>query len=214
MTLHGFDKSGTETGIVFFAAMTAIALVVSDLILIRILHLVIPSQYWYFSDHSLQALVLYLGGLLLFFSLLRRYRAGTLWTSSLICRIQKKMLILKTRQNFRSRLGIGFVLYLAINTALISLAWYFWDRVYANLYVVYLLTGLTVLVFLLFNLWIFYILFRQASEQESIRDAVRQLSAGETSYQLDLDEFDGPELTLAEGLNNISSGLKPPFRRK
>ncbi|MFQ8843192.1 MAG: hypothetical protein ACLR8P_22280 [Clostridium fessum] len=56
------------------------------------------------------------------FSLLRRYRAGTLWTSSLICRFQKKMAILKTRQNFRSRLGIGFVLYLAINTALISLA--------------------------------------------------------------------------------------------
>ena len=214
VTLHGFDKSGTETGIVFFAAMTAIALVVSDLILIRILHLVIPSQYWYFSDHSLQALVLYLGGLLLFFSLLRRYRAGTLWTSSLICRIQKKMLILKTRQNFRSRLGIGFVLYLAINTALISLAWYFWDRVYASLYVVYLLTGLTVLVFLLFNLWIFYILFRQAIEQESIRDAVQQLSTGETSYQLNLDEFDGPELTLAEGLNNISSGLETALQEK
>ena len=181
MTLHGFDKSGTETGIVFFAAMTAIALVVSDLILIRILHLVIPSQYWYFSDHSLQALVLYLGGLLLFFSLLRRYRAGTLWTSSLICRIQKKMLILKTRQNFRSRLGIGFVLYLAINTALISLAWYFWDRVYANLYVVYLLTGLTVLVFLLFNLWIFYILFRQASEHPAARSS-RRGSGGPPEY--------------------------------
>ena len=214
VTLHGFDKSGTETGIVFFAAMTAIALVVSDLILVRILHLVIPSQYWYFSDHSLQALVLYLGGLLLFFSLLRRYRAGTLWTSSLICRFQKKMAILKTRQNFRSRLGIGFVLYLAINTALISLAWYFWDRVYASLYVVYLLTGLTVLVFLLFNLWIFYILFRQAIEQESIRDAVQQLSTGETSYQLNLDEFDGPELTLAEGLNNISSGLETALQEK
>ena len=214
VTLHGFDKSGTETGIIFFAAMTAIALVVSDLILVRILHLVIPSQYWYFSDHSLQALVLYLGGLLLFFSLLRRYRAGTLWTSSLICRFQKKMAILKTRQNFRSRLGIGFVLYLAINTALISLAWYFWDRVYASLYVVYLLTGLTVLVFLLFNLWIFYILFRQAIEQESIRDAVQQLSTGETSYQLNLDEFDGPELTLAEGLNNISSGLETALQEK
>lgn len=124
------------------------------------------------------------------------------------------MAILKTRQNFRSRLGIGFVLYLAINTALISLAWYFWDRVYASLYVVYLLTGLTVLVFLLFNLWIFYILFRQAIEQESIHDAVQQLSTGETSYQLNLDEFDGPELTLAEGLNNISSGLETALQEK
>lgn len=124
------------------------------------------------------------------------------------------MLILKTRQNFRSRLGIGFVLYLAINTALISLAWYFWDRVYANLYVVYLLTGLTVLVFLLFNLWIFYILFRQASEQESIRDAVRQLSAGETSYQLDLDEFERSGAHAGEGLNNISSGLETALQEK
>ncbi len=85
---------------------------------------------------------------------------------------------------------------------------------YASLYVVYLLTGLTVLVFLLFNLWIFYILFRQAIEQESIRDAVQQLSTGETSYQLNLDEFDGPELTLAEGLNNISSGLETALQEK
>ena len=214
VTLHGFDKSGTETGIVFFAFATVSALVVSDLILVRILHLVVPAQYWYFSDHSLMALILYLGGLLLFFSLLRRYRAGTLWTSSLICQIQKRMAILKTRQNFRSRLSILFVLYLVINTALISLAWYFWDRVYISLYMIYLLTGLTVLVFLLFNLWIFYMLFRQASEQEAIRDAVQQLSTGETSYQLDLDEFDGPEFTLAEGLNNISSGLETALQEK
>ena len=124
------------------------------------------------------------------------------------------MLILKTRQNFRSRLGIGFVLYLAINTALISLAWYFWDRVYANLYVVYLLTGLTVLVFLLFNLWIFYILFRQASEQESIRDAVRQLSAGETSYQLDLDELTVRSSRWQRDSTTSVPVLKPPFRRK
>ena len=100
------------------------------------------------------------------------------------------MLLLKTRQNFRSRLGIGFVLYLAINTALISLAWYFWDRVYANLYVVYLLTGLTVLVFLLFNLWIFYILFRQASEQPASlgegqeRTQRRSCAVGRAAYDL------------------------------
>lgn len=214
VTLHGFDKNSAETGIVFFVVMTMIAQVMNNLILVRILHLIIPAQYWIFSDQGLRALILYLGGLLLFFSLLRRYRAGTLWTSSLICRIQKRMAILKTHQNFRSRLGIGFILYLVINTALISLAWYFWDRVYISLYIIYLLTALTVLVFLLFNLWIFYVLFRQASEQESIRNAVQQLSAGDTSYQLNLDEFDGPELGLAEGLNNISSGLETALQEK
>lgn len=214
VSLHGVDRTGTETGIVSFAVMTGISLLVGQLILVRILHLIIPSQYWYFSDQSLRALILYLGGLLLFFSLLRRYRAGTIWSSSLICRIQKRMIILKTKQNFRSRLGTGFLLYLVINVSLISLAWYFWDRVYLSLYLVYLLTGLTILVLALFNLWIFFLLFRQASEQEAIRDAVRQLSAGETSYQLDLDDFDGPELMLAEGLNNISSGLETALHEK
>lgn len=74
-----------------------------------------------------------------------------------------------------------------------------------NLYVVYLLTGLTVLVFLLFNLWIFYILFRQASEQNPSTMPSASFSAGETSYQLDLDEFDGPGSRWQRGLNNISS---------
>ena len=214
VTLHGFDKERHRNRHRLFAAMTAIALVVSDRFSSASCILVIPSQYWYFSDHSLQALVLYLGGLLLFSvlpaPLPRRYPVDLQPDLP----VPEKMAFLKTRQNFRSRLGIGFVLYLAINTALISLAWYFWDRVYASLYVVYLLTGLTVLVFLLFNLWIFYILFRQAIEQESIRDAVQQLSTGETSYQLNLDEFDGPELTLAEGLNNISSGLETALQEK
>ena len=124
------------------------------------------------------------------------------------------MAILKKRQNFKSRLGSLFILFLVLNTMLISLAWYFRDRIYVSKYVVYLLTGLTVLVFLLFNLWVFYILFRQASEQEAIKQAVGQLSAGETSYQLDLDEFEGPELTLAEGLNNISAGLETALQEK
>lgn len=214
VTLHGFDKSSTETGIVFFIVMTVIALIVSDQILVRILHLVIPSQYWYFSDHSLMAMILYLGGLLLFFSMLRRYRAATIWTSSLIFKTKTKMAILKKRQNFKSRLGSLFILFLVLNTMLISLAWYFRDRIYVSKYVVYLLTGLTVLVFLLFNLWVFYILFRQASEQEAIKEAICQLSAGETSYQLDLDEFEGPELALAEGLNNISAGLETALKEK
>lgn len=214
VTLHGFDKSSTETGIVFFIAMTGIALIVNDQILVRILHLVVPAQYWYFSDHSLTAMILYLGGILLFFSLLRRYRAATIWSSSLICKTKTKMAILKTRQNFKSRLGSLFLLFLGLNIVLVSLAWYFWDRIYVTKYVVYLLTGLTLLVFLLFNLWVFYILFRQASEQESIRDAINQLSAGETSYQLNLDEFEGPELALAEGLNNISAGLETALQEK
>ncbi len=214
VTLHGFDKSSTETGIVFFAAMTVIALIVGDQIVVRILHLVVPATYWYFSDHSLVAMILYLGGLLLFFSLLRRYRAATIWSSSLICKTKNKMAILKTRQNFTGRLTGLFLLYLTFNTLLISLAWYFKNREYISRYVVYLLVGLTVLVFLLFNLWIFYILFRQASEQEAIRDAADKLSAGDTSYQLDLDEFDGPELALAEGLNNISAGLETALKEK
>ncbi len=214
VTLHGFDKSSTETGIVFFIAMTGIALVVNDQILGRIMHLVIPSQYWYFSDQSLMAMILYLGGILLFFSLLRRYRAATIWSSSLIYKTKKKMAILKTRQNFKSRLGSLFILFLVFDTVLISLVWYFLDRVYAGKYVIYILTGLTVLVFLLFNLWIFYILYRQACEQETIRDAIGKLSAGETSYQLDLDEFDGPEFELAEGLNNISAGLETALQEK
>lgn len=212
--LCGFDTTSTETGIFLVSLLTVFSLWLCRLVLVRLAHLILPEDIWDFAERCLYAAVLYLCSLLLFFSLLRRYRAGTIWTGSFLYRWKTRLAHLFTHQNFTRRLIACFIGYLLVNSILISLAWFIWDHLYTSLMAIYVLTALDVLTCLLFNLWIFYLLFRRASEQELIRDALDRLSAGETSYQLALQDFDGPELALAEGINNISAGLEMALQEK
>ena len=214
ITLHSFDRTSTETGIVLSVLTGILALLFSRFALVRIGHLIMPEETWYLADRCVYTFVLYLSALLMGFSLLRRYKAGTLWTGSFLFRWRQRMSLFFTRQSFTGRLVFSFLGYIIINTLLVSLAWFIWDRLYLNLMVIYAMTALTVIVCALFNLWVFYCLFRHSAEQDAIRRAVERLSAGETSYQLNLDDFDGQELSLAEGLNNISSGLDTALQEK
>ncbi len=214
ISLHGFDRTSTETGIFLFACLALLSILFSRLVLVRIGHLIMPAETWYLTDQCIYALMLYLSLLFLVFSLLRRYKAGTIWTGSLLFRGIQKISLFFTRQNFTGRLICSFLGYLFINTALVSLAWFVWDRLYLSLSVIYALTALTVIICIIFNLWVFYCLFRHAAEQDAIQKAIERLSSGETSYQLNLDDFDGQELVLAEGLNNISSGLDTALQEK
>ena len=44
--------------------------------------------------------------------------------------------------------------------------------------------------------------------------AIEHLSAGETSYQVNLDDFDGKEYELVANINNISMGLETALQEK
>ncbi len=214
ITLHGFDRTSTETGILFFSVLTVVSLWICKTGLVRISHLILPEDSWDFAARVLYTAVLYLGGLLLFFSLLRRYKAGTLWSGSLACAWSKKLSILLTGQSFTGRLTISFLGYLTVNTSLISLTWFVWDRMYVSRLLLHLLSGVVILACAFFNLWVFYLLYKRAADLDLIRGAVGRLAGGETSYQLDLDGFEGQELTLAEGINNLSAGLETALREK
>lgn len=214
ISLHGFDKTSTETGILLFSVLTLLGFAFCRLALVRISHLVLPEESWILAERVLYTAVLYLGCLLLFFSLLRRYKAGTVWSGSLICRCSTQMSIFFTHQSFTARLTVSFLGYVLINSGLISLAWFLWDRIYLSKTAAYALTGMVVLACAAFNLWIFYLLFKHAAEHDMIGTAVERLASGETSYQVNLDEFDGKELELAANINNISLGLETALREK
>lgn len=214
ITLHGFDKTSTETGIVMFSLMTLAGLVLCRLVLVRIAHLVLPEESWALSERVLYTAVFYLGALLLFFSMLRRYKAGTIWTGSFVCRWSEHLSIFFTGQSFTTRLTVSFLAYAAINTSLISLAWFLWDRIYLSKTAVYALTGMVILACAAFNLWIFYLMFKHSVEHDMISTAIEHLSAGETSYQVNLDDFDGKEYELAANINNISMGLETALQEK
>ena len=203
-----------EMGIVMFSILTAAAMAFCRFALVRIAHLVLPEESWFLSERVLYTAVLYLGALLLFFSLLRRYKAGVLWSGSLICRCQRRLGLFFSHQTFTGRLTASFVGYLALNAGLAGLVWLIWDRTQLGQKISWILTAAVILADGVFNLWIFYLLFKRAAEHDLIRTAVERLASGETSYQIDLNDFEGQELALAEGINNISAGLETALQEK
>ena len=72
-----------------FSLMTLAGLVLCRLVLVRIAHLVLPEESWALSERVLYTAVFYLGALLLFFSMLRRYKAGTIWTGSFVSPLER-----------------------------------------------------------------------------------------------------------------------------
>lgn len=214
VTLHRFDTTSTETGILLFGLLTLAALWLSRFALVRIAHLTLPESSWFMAERVVNTAVIYLGALLLFFSLLRRYKAGTIWTNSFLFRWKKRLEFMFSGHSFSNRLSVSFLGYTAVNTLLISLGWFIWDRIYLSLTAIYVLTGVVIFSWLIFNLWIFYLLFKRAADQDQIRDAAQRLAAGQTSYQIDVTHFDGQELALAQNINNISTGLEAALQEK
>ena len=149
-----------------------------------------------------------------FFSMLRRYKAGILWSKSLTSRFVRKMSYLSHKQSFKGRLILSSILYAAVNAALVLLIRFVRERVYLDELVINLLTGAILFALVLFNLWVFYLLFRHAVEMDRFVDAVGRLSSGETSYKIDVSDLDPQEQALAEGLNNISAGLETALQEQ
>ena len=212
--LHREDQNPTEVGLLFFAIVTGGMLLIGRYVIIKLGHVTLPAESWETSDRGVYYAIIYLGLLLTFFSMLRRYKAGVLWSSSLCCRFVKKMSYLNRKQSFKGRLVLSAVGYAAVNTGLILLIRFVRERVYLDDLVINLLTAAVILALALFNLWVFYLLFRHAVEMDRFVEAVGRLSSGETSYKIDITDMSYQEQALAEGLNNISSGLETALQEQ
>ena len=214
ITLHREDENPTEVGLLFFAILTGIMLLIGRFIIIRLAHVTLPVESWETSERAVYYAIIYLGILMAFFSMLRRYKAGILWSKSLTSRFVRKMSYLSHKQSFKGRLILSSILYAAVNAALVLLIRFVRERVYLDELVINLLTGAILFALVLFNLWVFYLLFRHAVEMDRFVDAVGRLSSGETSYKIDVSDLDPQEQALAEGLNNISAGLETALQEQ
>lgn len=214
ITLHPFDRLSAESCILCGTLLTACGVFACRLTLVRIAHLTFAKSIWPFAERLLYQGTIYLGALVLFFSLLRRYKAGTLWSESHLFRWKKRLALLFSGQSFSGRLTAGFLGFLFINCFLFGLIWLIWNQVYFNPSLMWTLTAAAALTWSIFNLWSFYLLFHRSAEQDQIRIAAERLAAGETSYQINIDGFDGQELKLADHINHISSGLETALQEK
>lgn len=208
------DRNHTETGLLLFAGITGICLVVCRIVIIRLVHLTLPFESWATAEKACYLIVIYLCVLLAFFSMLRRFKAGILYRESWLAVWQKRMDARETGKAARWKTFLLFAGFLAVNCGLISLIWLLFTRSFVSRSLEWLLGSIVGICWLVFNLWVFSGIFRHRAEMNALVDAVSRISSGETDYKMDTEGFDGQELALADGLNSIGDGLETALREK
>lgn len=204
--LHGFDKMPLEISAGLFLLVLYLADLAAVRVGYRLLHLVVDNRYWNFAEKLLLETLLYLCCLTGFFSLLRCYKAGVLWPNSLLNRLYQWTVRYLSGVTYPFRLTLSFIIYMMVNGILIATFNYLYTQRYLlSFSLLYLIPSAAIVGF---NLWVFLGLLKNAVENEKISKALHRMSSGDTSYTVNLNEFTGKELRLAEAINNIGSGLE------
>lgn len=201
--LFPFDKLKTEVMLIIMFIVSAASVQFAAPVLSKILHLLVVQSYWDRANRIVMFGCLYFCGLIAFFSLVRRYKAETLWSNSFLSQLVNVL----SERTFKFRLVICFLLYLGCNILAVSAGTYFFLQLGHDIFrsVVFLVLAI---LWAVGNLLVFYYLYCNSVQTDRIHEAIEKLASGETSYKVDMSKFSGLEEELAEGLNRISDGLE------
>lgn len=203
ISVYPLDKVKTDLFLIFMLFVTYLGVTIGSPLLSKLLHLVIASSYWERGNRMVTFGVIYFCALLTFFSLVRRYKAETLWENSFL----HDLTLALSDNTFKYRLTISYVLYLSYNVFMITIgAFYVMNRENGAMSSMFFILGM--IVWIIGNLAVFYYLYRNANQTDQIHQAIEKIAAGETSYKVDVSNFSSLEADLAEGLNRISDGLE------
>lgn len=204
--LHRFDNVPLECNLALLALAVYLSMLASSSVGNKFLHLLVDKNYWWYSERLLQVVILYLLFLVEGFYLIRCYKASTLWFNSLLYRLYQWTVHYLTGCSFPLHLTFTYIGFWVVNLLLaLTCGYLFFNQKLMSLPYVYLIPAAVIIGF---NVWIFFLSWRSAVEQQKISKALHSMSDGDTSYKIDLSGFSGKELVLAENINNISTGLE------
>ena len=146
------------------------------------------------------------------FSLLRQYKAHTLWHDCLLCRVWRWCVDSLNGATFPVRMTACFLGYIGANGILACICFYLYQN--RSLLPVPFLYLIPVIVILCFQIWTFLILYRESAESERIALGIFKMSEGDTGYKIDTNGFSGKGAGLAQTLNNIGDGLETALQEK
>lgn len=135
-----------------------------------------------------------------FYSLVRRIKAGTLWSNSLLFRLYQKtrkwIWIIYDNGDIVVRTWVPYTIYLFFNVLMI-----FWALVACS-------AVIPILIAAVMDLLIGVLIYRDAKERQGIVEGIEKISSGELEYQIQTEGLHGDNLTLAESVNSIGKGIK------
>lgn len=127
-----------------------------------------------------------------YISLVRRIKARTLWKNSilyLICSVFGEMM--KNRK-VTTKAFLSYVGFLVMNLVLLLMG---------------MKTFLGVILLVGFDIGVGIFLLRQAVQRQQILDGIQKISEGELTAQIPTEQLSGNNLTFAEAVNQMGSGL-------
>ncbi|NNJ33023.1 sensor histidine kinase [Lacrimispora defluvii] len=210
--LKRMDQLPAEICLVLYLAASGIALLVSQLIFFKIIHLFLSTEDWYYGELVLKVLILYVTGVSAVLNLLKQYKSGVLWKNSLLNKGLRTLLLYFKHHRFTTRIMITYSLFLIFNVVMI-LAFSFLLFTYNDLESRIIMGAVAVLLFLL-DLWVFHQMYKNAWQTDQINQALLNISNGNTTYKIDTKLFYGKERELAENINHISTGLETALQEK
>lgn len=166
-----------------------------------------------FWNKMLRYLIFYICGILCSFSLLRRYKAGTLWEGSLGRRAVLAFRAYREKTSYAVGGALCYLTFLGCNgfgmwLILFLSATRGEKTSYRIMYYVVLA------LFVWMDGWVFHRLFREACQRDLLDQAISTISTGDTGYRLDISMLSGKEKKMGEHINNITSGLDTALQEK
>ena len=207
-----FDFLPIEITVLCSIVLIILGVYLCDNLGIAILDLIFSGDGLIFMGHVLEGALIYVISFILLFSLIRQYKAKTLWKNSLIRKFAQDMSDYFSKQKFSISLIYYYLGFLVINLLFAFVSIYLFYNLERLIYKLSLF--LLILVWIAGDLWVFQQLYRKAVQQDKLNEAISNISGGDTRYCVDLKQFNGRERSIAEHINSIGSGLDTAIQER
>ena len=211
--LFPVDKMYTEPCILLWAAATAGILYLCRKLGILVIGLFAAEENLAYWNKLLKYVILYGCSILCGFSLLRRYKANTLWEKSLAKKAVKASKDYIAKASFVAGTSLCYLLFLGANGMMM------WGILFLFAYkdeklTFRILFYVCAILFIGLDGWVYHRLFRKAEQKDLLNDAITCIAKGDTGYRLNTKKLTGKEKTVGDHINNIGSGLDSALQEK
>lgn len=207
IVLTASDRLPFGIYVILSAIFYVLLIVIGDRTALRVAHVLFPAEQWVYWRRMLHAVILYAVAFGVFVDMLRRYKAGILWSGSLLARLFKNLSDYISHANISGVLILTYGSFVALNIICAGLFVYFFLQDGTNTINDVAATACLVLLGVT-DIIVFSLLFTGAKAEERIEKAIDSLSSGDIGHMIPLDEFKGRGLKTAEKINHISTGLR------
>ncbi len=141
---------------------------------------------------------------IVWYSFVRRIKAGNLWRDSLLCHIFSCIAgagrFIFRHKNSVTSILIPYNMFLFINLASVVCLYRYHDKQVVAIVIV--------LGIVAFDSIVGVVMFKRGGEKKEIVEGINRIRGGEVDYMLDTEKLHGANRELADAVNNIGEGIR------